>query len=67
MLSTTWTKRTIRSESLQPLGGGRMKTEAIAPGIGSALHGVRLSARPDSGVIAAIRAALAQRPRVRPP
>ena len=33
MLSTTWTKRTIRSESLQPLGGGRMKTEAIAPGI----------------------------------
>ena len=38
-----------------------MQTEAIAPGIGSVLHGVRLSARPDPGVIAAIRAALAQR------
>ena len=38
-----------------------MKTEAVAPGIGSVLHGVRLSARPDPGVIAAICAALAQR------
>ena len=38
-----------------------MTVEAIAPGIGGVLHGVRLSARPDAGVIAAIRDAIAHR------
>ena len=38
-----------------------LKAEAIAPDIGSVLHGVRLSARPDPCVISTIRAAIAHR------
>ena len=38
-----------------------LKAQAIAPDIGSVLHGVRLSARPDPCVISTIRAAIAHR------
>ena len=38
-----------------------MRADRIAPGIGSMLHGVRLSARPDPYVISTIRAAIAHR------
>ena len=38
-----------------------MRADRIAPDIGSVLHGVRLSARPDPCVISTIRAAIAHR------
>ena len=40
---------------------GPPRTEAIAPGIGSVLRGVRLSARPDPCVVSTIRAVIAHR------
>ena len=51
----------MNADSMPDSRAVSLRSDAIAPAIGSELQGVRLSERPDPGTISAIRAAIAHR------